>query len=336
MASVSESGSGRRLPFGPRASMSTVWLLLSSWAPLVGLVMALADPPLARPTFRETWAANWDIFPFFLFRLGLTYSSARKALASRTRLRAVAWLAAGGAGLVVMLAGSAPVGSDLPVSQKWQEWRELVVPPIALAAAWYAVLAAILYRSGGQASHEQRDQKVALGGLWIAWPALASHIALMRVWLDAPIYPACRTLVRTTEVLFGHGSWFRTSFPDSRGLGEWIHGGVHHDVLSGLQLVLAILLPIAVALGSLLRIVARRRWVHLVEKERIPGWALTDATAPRVAGLPVLTGDGRGPVKVLARVLDAAGPDRITEAEALARVELPASWLKRRSKASLT
>jgi hypothetical protein len=306
--------------------MWTVWLVASSWAPLVGLVMALADPPQERRTFLETLAANWDIVPFFLVRLGITYAAARKAFAARTRWWAVAWLAAGGAGLVAMLAGGAPpLTSDLTGSQKWEEWREVVVPPIALAAAWYGVLAAALYRPGGRSSYDQRDYGVALAGLWIAGPAIASHFALMREWLSEPADLVCRALVRTTGALFGHGNWFRTSFPDLRGLGEWIHSAVNEDALSGLQQVLASLLPAAVALGSLLRIVARRRWVHLVEAGRIPGWVLKDTTVQWPAGMPVLTGDGRGPVKVLARVRDAAGPYRAAEAEPVALVELPRS-----------
>jgi hypothetical protein len=85
------------------------------------------------------------------------------------------------------------------------------------------------------------------------------------------------------------------------------------------MMVLASFLPVAVALGSLLRIVARRRWVHLVENGRIPGWGLRDAAVPWPRIL-VLTGDGRGPVKVLARVRDTTDPYRAAEAEPLALV----------------
>jgi len=329
MPAAPNNGSERRLPFAPLASMWTVWLLVSSWAPLVGLVMALADLPQERRTFLESITANWGIGPCFLVRLGITYAAARKAFAARARWRAVAWLAAGGAALVVMLADALPLGSDLPESQRWEEWREFIAPPIALAAAWYGVLAASLYRPGGRSSHEQRDYGVALAGLWVAGPAIASHFALMRVWYSDPAYPACRTLVWTTRALFGHGDWFRAGFPNSRGLGGWISRGVNHDVLFGLQLVLASLLPVAVALGSLLRIIARRRWVHLVENGRIPRWGLSDATVPWPAGIPVLTGDGRGPVKVLARMRDTADPYRAAEAEPVALVELPRSWPRR-------
>jgi hypothetical protein len=321
MPAASNNGSGRRLPFAPLASMWTMWLLVSSWAPLVGLVMALADPPQERRTFLESIAANWGIGPCFLVRLGITYSAARKAFAARARWQAVAWLAAGGAALVVMLAGAAPVGRDLPESQQWEEWRELIAPPIALAAAWYGVLAAALYRPGGRSSHEQRDYGVALAGLWISVPVIASYFALPRVWLTDPAYPACSKLVRMTRTLFGHGDWFGTDFGlGSRGLGSWIHRGGNRDVLVGLQLVLASLLPVAVALGSLLRIIARRRWVHLVENGRIPGWGLMDATVQWPGGMPVLTGDGRGPVKVLARARDTACPYRAAEAEPVALV----------------
>lgn len=333
MPVASNPGSGRRLPFGPLASMWTVWLLVSSWAPLVGLVMALADPPQERRTFLESITANWGIGPCFLVRFAITYAVARKAFAARARWRAVAWLAAGGAGLVAMLAGAAPVVSDLPESQRWEEWKALIAPPIALAAAWYGVLAASLYRPSGRSSHEQRDYGVALAGLWIAVPAVASHFALMRVRLSDPAYPACRTLVRTTRALFGHGDWFKVAFPDFGGLGGWIHRDVNHDVLSGLQLVLAGLLPTAIALGSLLRIIARRRWVHLVENGRIHGWVLRDGTVPWPGGMPVLTGYGQGPVKVLARVQDAARSYRAAEAEPVALVELPRPWLKKSSKA---
>jgi hypothetical protein len=301
--------------------MWTVWLLASSWAPVVGLVMALADPPWERRTFLETIEANWGIVPFFFVRLGITYAAARKAFAARTRWRAVAWLAAGGAGLVVMLAPFVRVGADAPESLQWEEWRECITPPIALAAAWYGVLAAALYRRGGRSSHEQRDYRVAFAGLWIAGPAIASHFALMWEWFSDPGDLVCRTLVRTTRTLFGHGDWFGDAFPDSRGLGRWISPGLHHDVLFGLQLVLATLLPVAVALGSLLRIVARRRWVHLVDSGRIPGWVLKDATVQWPAEMPVLTGDGREPVKVLARLQHVASSYRAADAVPVALVD---------------
>jgi hypothetical protein len=278
-------------------------------------------------------AANWGIGPFFLIRLGITYTAAHKAFAARARWRAVAWLAAAGAGLVVMLASVVPVGSDASVSLQWEEWRERIAPPIALAAAWYGLLAASLYRPGGRSSHEQRDYRVAFAGLWIAGPAMASHFALVREWRSKPGDLVCRTLVRTTRTLFGHGDWFGDAFPDSRGLGSWTSRSVNHDVLFGVQLVLASLLPVAVALGSLLRIIARRRWVRLVENGRIPGWVLMDTSVRWPGGMPVLTGDGRGPVKVLARVQDSASSYRAAEAEPVALVELPRLWLKKSSKA---
>jgi hypothetical protein len=320
MPAAPNKGSGRRLPFAPLASMWTVWLLVSSWAPFTGLVMALADPPQERRTFLESIAANWGIGPFFLVRLVITYAAARKAFAARARLRAVAWLASGGAALVVMFAYAVPVASDRREPQGWEVWGELLAAPAALAAAWYGVLAASLYRPGGRSSHEQGDYGVALAGLWIAGPAIATHFALTRVGLSDPAYPACAALVRMTRALFGHGDWFGAGFPDFRGLGGWIHIGVNHDVLLGLQLVLASFVPIAVALGSLLRIIARRRWVHLVENGRLPGWGLRDAPVPRPAGMPVLTGDGRGRVKVLARLRDMADPYRAVEAEPVALV----------------
>src|SRR5258708_3274156 len=73
MPAASNKGSRRRLPFGPLASMWTVWLLASSWAPFVGLVMALADLRLERRTFLETLAANWGIGALFLIRLRIAY-----------------------------------------------------------------------------------------------------------------------------------------------------------------------------------------------------------------------------------------------------------------------
>jgi hypothetical protein len=300
--------------------MWTVWLLASSWAPLAGMVMALADPPYERQTFLGSMAANWGIVPSFLLRIGVTYAAARKAFAAGVRWRAVAWFAAGGVALVVMFAGCVPVGSDLTKSQEWEKWEELIKPPMALAAVFYGVLAASLCQPGKRISHERRDFGIVLAGLWIAAPVIATHFALANVWQSDPAYPACLPLVRTTRILFGHGDWFVTSFgPSALGLGDWIQGRSHYGVLLGLQLVLAFL-PVAVAVVSLLRIIARRRWVHLVENGRILGWGLRDATVAWPTGIPVLTGDGRGPVKVLARMRDTADPYRAAEADPVALV----------------
>lgn len=334
MPAAPKNVAGRRLPFAPQARTWTVWLLVSSWAPFTGLVMALADPPQERSTFLASIAANWGIGPVFLLRLVIAYAAARKAFAARTRLRAIGWLEAGGAALVLMFAYSMPVASDRRESEGWAVWGELLAAPAILAAAWYGVLAASLYRPGGRSSDERWDFAVALAGLWLAVPAMATHFALARVGLSDPSYPACVAAVRMTRALFGHGDWFGSGFPDFRGLGGWIHRGVNHDVLLGLQLVLAIVLPFAVALGGLLRIIARRRWVHLVENGRIPGWGLTEATVSGPASLRILTGDGRGPIKVLARMRDGADPYREAEAEPVALVASSAGRGSRRPRSA--
>ena len=175
---------------------------------------------------------------------------------------------------------------------------------------------------------ERLPGRTRLASLWVAVPVVVSHFALLSQWPGAPAFSSCRALVRTTRVLFGHGAWFHPLFPDSRGLGVWINHG-DDDLLLGVQLILASVLPAAVALTSFLRIVARRRWVHLVAKGRIPGWVLTDATARAPADIPVLTRDGRGLVKGLARVHDTVDPYRAADAEPVALVELRMPWRKK-------
>ena len=81
-----------------------------------------------------------------------------------------------------------------------------------------------------------------------------------------------------------------------------------------------LIVVLAVALMSLLRIIARRRWMRLVEEGRISGWRLINPTVPPPAGLPVLTGGGPGAVKVLARVPGTADPLGAADAEPVALV----------------
>ncbi|MDP9001781.1 MAG: hypothetical protein M3O46_16910, partial [Myxococcota bacterium] len=77
----------RRIPFSPVVSMRTVWLVVVSWAPLVGLVASLLGAQGRLATLRF-----WDGAPILLLtRLALGYGVANKAVASRTRWRAVAW-----------------------------------------------------------------------------------------------------------------------------------------------------------------------------------------------------------------------------------------------------
>jgi hypothetical protein len=277
--------------------------------------MALGDAPQA------SWGSNSLVLLFLLARLVIVCTAVRKASAARTRLRAVAWSAAGGAALVVMLAGAIPVCINEREPQRCEAWWwGFLATYTALAAAWYGVLAAFLYRSGGRSSDEHADHRVALAGLWLAVPVIATHFALTNGWRGDPGYPACLALVRTTRALFGHGHWFEASFPDARGLGGWITSRSNHGFLIGLQLALAGFLPVAAAVVSLLRVIARRRWVHFVENGRIPGWCLRDATGQWPAGLPVLTGNGRGPVNVLALSRNTADPFRAAEAEPVALV----------------
>ena len=285
--------------------------------------------------FRESTAAYWGrrslVLLFLLLRLVVIYAAARKAFSASSRLRAVAWSAAAGAASILMVAGDVTLGHDAPRSQLWEEWGTFIATHISLAAAWYGVLAVSLYRPGGRSSHEQRDYRVALAGLWIAAPAIASHLALMHVWRSDAAYPACLALVRTTRALFGHRDWFEASFLDwfeassreARGLGGWIYSRSHYAFLLSLQLALACFLPIAMALESLLRVLARRRWLHFVALGRIPGWCLREVTEQWPAGLPVLTGNGGEPVNVLARNRDTTDPLRAGGAEPVALVARP-------------
>jgi hypothetical protein len=102
------------------------------------------------------------------------------------------------------------------------------------------------------------------------------------------------------------------------------------EILLGVQLMLASVLPAAFALTSFLRIVLRRRWVHLVAAGRIPGWVLTDAMTSAPVNIPVLTGDGRGLIRVLARVQDAVAPYRAADPEPVALAEVPRRWRKKK------
>jgi hypothetical protein len=206
-----EYDGGRGHPFAPRVRTSTVWLLVAAWAPFTGLVMALADPPLERTTFLARIAANWGIVPIFSLRLLIAYATTRKAFAAQTRLQAIAWLGAGGAVLVLMLASTLPATGERRGPEGWDVLGEFLATPAALAAAWYAVLAAFLYRPRGRSSDEQRDVAVALVGWWLAVPATA--IALMMTGISDPWYPACAPVARMTLALFGHGVWFGTGFP---------------------------------------------------------------------------------------------------------------------------
>src|SRR5580698_5576094 len=142
------------LPFSPAISTRTAWIVAAASAPLLGLLMALADPPREkRPLSVESVTANWDVLTLLLLRLLISYGAARKAFMSPTRLRAVVWMAAGAA-LVVVLAPWQPHVSDtLPGYDRWARTRTSLV----LAAAWYSFLAILLYRRTRRYSHEQAD-----------------------------------------------------------------------------------------------------------------------------------------------------------------------------------
>jgi hypothetical protein len=282
----------RRLPFGPGVSTRTVWLVAGSWAPLVGLVAAgLQGGPAAGGV------------TLLAIRLFVSFGAAYKASASRTRWRAILWMATGAA-LTVVLAPWHPHDDDAPPEyDQWAKTRTAV----ALAAAWYSLLAVFLYRRAAQRSHEQADVAVGLASLWIALPTLATNFTLTN---DMFGYLEHGALATTTCLVFGHRGFFTVPILDYRGLGAWMQGCHIGCVLFGVHLALAGLLPIALALLILLRIMGRRRWVRLVEGGQVSGWHLMDATTPGPTGIPVLTGDGQGAVKVLARVPDTVHPFR--------------------------
>jgi hypothetical protein len=304
----------QRLPFGRVVSTRTVWLVAGLWAPLVGLVAALG--------LRGGPAANWLELTLLLIRLVLSYGAANKAFASRTRWRAMAWMASGAAIIVVVLAplyfGVAIV--DGPGGGTTFPWQDITTCA-ALAAAWYLLLAVFLYRPAGRSSHEQADCAVGLAGLWVALPILATNLTLTH------FTPAYLALATTTFLLFGYDV---VPILNYGGLGGWIQGCHSGCFLLGVHLALVGLLPIAVALLILLRIISRRRWVRLVEDGRISGWRLMDATIPRSAGIPVLTGDGQGAVKVLARISGTADPFRAVDVEPVALVAVSPGGARRR------
>jgi hypothetical protein len=285
------SATRRRLPFGPRVSTRTVWLVAASWAPLVGLVVAglQGGPP--------------TLVTLLAIRLVVSFGAAYKASASRTRWRAMLWMATGAA-ITVVLAPWQPYVYDAP--PQYDQWA-MTRTSVALAASWYSLLAVLLYRRATQRSHEQADVAVGLASLWLALPTLAMNFTLTDGMFGYLEHGAPAT---TTCLVFGHRGFFAVPILDYRGLGAWMQGCHIGCVLFGVHLALAGLLPIALALLILLRIMGRRRWVHLVEGGQVPGWLLMDATIPGPTGIPVLTGDGQGANKVLARVPDTVHPFR--------------------------
>jgi hypothetical protein len=280
-----------------------MWLVAGSWAPLVGLVVALG--------LHRGLAANWDVLTILLIRLVISYGAAKRAFASRARWRAIAWMAFGGAAIVVVLAPWYPrtVYQFTPQEERGDSWQDITTLA-ALAAAWYSLLAVLLYRPVERGSHEQTDYSVALAALWAALPILTTNLARTNVMSSERRYSAYLMLERITNVLFGSHDWFRIPSREYRGPGAWIQDWDREYLLLGASLALAGLLPVGVALLSALRIIARRRWLRRVEDGRISGWRLLDATTPRPDGLSVLTGDGQGAVKVLTRLRNQADPYR--------------------------
>lgn len=196
----------------------------------------------------------------------------------------------------------------------WDPQLQAIITLAAVATAWYSLLAVLLYRPAGRSSLEQADYGVVLAAVWMALPILATNPVLGRFLptTDAQTYAAqgeslaylvYLQLAISTALLFGDRGWF-------------------NDFTIGVPLTVVGLLPMLAALFFLLRIIGRRRWVHLVEHGRIAGWRLMDVTIPRPAGIPVLTGDGTGPVKVLVRVFYTTHPFRTTNAEPPALVAL--------------
>ncbi len=315
------SATRRRFPFGPLVSTRTVWLVVGSWAPLVGLIAAWG--------LRGGLAANLGELIVPLSRLVLSYGAANKAFASRTRLGAMAWMA-GGAAVVMVLTPArgyvVPVHGPGHSEPPWED----IVDYAALAAAWYALLAALLYRPAGRSSYERADFTTGLAALWVASPVLATaSLALtnfMPAYLASCGDPASKTLALMCAWDFMPDYLHYRFDPASKTLALMCGYRQWSGFTTGVHLALLGLLPIAVALLALLRIIGRRRWVHLVEDGRISGWCLivADAPIPHRAEIPVLIGDGQGMVKALARVPQTADAYRTAAAEPVALIGISA------------
>jgi hypothetical protein len=305
------SATRRRFPFGPLVSTRTVWLVAGSWAPLVGLIAALG--------LRGGLVANGGELIVQLVRLVLSCGVANKAFASRTRWRAMAWMASGAAIVMVLTPGRGYVVTIRGPGYWEPPWVD-IVDYAALAAAWYALLAALLYRRVGRSSYERADFTAGLAALWVASPILATanlaRTNFMPAYLASCGDPASKTLALTCAWDFMPDYLHYRSDPASKTLALLCGYRGWSSFTTGVHLAMIGLLPIAVALMTLLRIIGRRRWVHLVEDGRISGWRLTDAGAIilRRADIPVLTGNGQGTVKVLARVPHTADPYRTADA----------------------
>jgi hypothetical protein len=308
-------------PFGPLVSTRTVWLVVGSWAPLVGLIAALG--------LRGGLAANLGELIVPLSRLVLSYGVANKAFASRTRWGAMAWMACGAAIVMVLTPGRGYAVTVRGPGHSEPPWED-IVDYAALAAAWYALLAALLYRPAGRSSYERADFTAGLAALWVASPVLATaSLALtnfMPAYLASCGDPASKTLALMCAWDFMPDYLHYRSDPASKTLALMCGYRQWSSFTTGVHLALIGLLPIAVALLALLRIIGRRRWVHLVEKGRISGWCLMVANAPipNRAEVPVLMGDGQGLVKVLARVPQTANVYRAAAAEPVALVAISA------------
>jgi hypothetical protein len=314
----------RRFPFGPLVSTRTVWLVVGSWAPLAGLIAAVGVRGLAR---------NEELI-VQLVRLVLSCAVANMAFASRTRWRAMAWMASGAAIVMLLTSGRGDALTVMRGPDRSEPPWEDMMDYAALAAAWYALLAALLYRPAGRSSYEWADLTVGLATLWVASPLLATanlaRTNFMPAYYASCGDPASWTLALTCARDFTPDYLHYRSDPVSKtlalmcGYPRWSWS----SWTTGVHLAMIGLLPIAVALLALLRIIRRRRWVRLVENGRISGWRLMDAAAitAQRTDLPVLTGNGQGTVKVLARVPNTVDPYRTADtSEPVALVAVPAA-----------
>ncbi|MBV9947773.1 MAG: hypothetical protein JOZ69_13040 [Myxococcales bacterium] len=146
--------------------------------------------------------------------------------------------------------------------------------------AWVSLLAVVLYPTPRRCSHQRADAASALAALWVVLPCIV-------------------------------GAWAYTVTK---------RASSSADLGFTIDVALRGLLPFALCVLVLLRVLDRKRWAGQVSDGQIAGWRCLEPTGKEPADLPILFGSAGPGSKVLARVREEGSPFRDGELEPVAWV----------------